>query len=51
MYNRYRPNYGFGFAAPFLLGTLAGGAISNIFNPYPRLIPMPYNYYGPYYYR
>lgn len=45
MYNNKR----FGFAAPFLIGALAGGATVSYFNPYkPR--PVYYPYYYPYYY-
>lgn len=39
-------NNRFGFAAPFLVGALTGGAAVSLFNPYR---PRPYYYY-PYYY-
>lgn len=45
-----RPGYNGGFAGPFLLGTLAGAALTPnypIYSPYPYYPPY---YYPPYYY-
>lgn len=48
---KYKNDNRFGFAGPFLFGALTGGVATSLFNPYNNYRPMPYNYYGPYYYR
>ncbi len=49
MYNKQNEGDRFFFAAPFLFGALAGGAVASVTRPRPVYVTPPSTYYNPAY--